>query len=182
MKRLITTLTVALLCFGTGASLSHAQVMDASPPATVDAGIDQADAAPMPDAAESGSQASGVSGENGEAETEQGEDQGDKGAAELGSDLYGAIKAGAWMSALGFALLLLVSIARKFGGKWAKTKLGGYVLGFGVPLLSVLGLSLTTGQWSPEAFLGALTLGLTASGLQRGAKHIKTAKDARAPS
>lgn len=139
------------------------------------------DAAPMAtDAAkpaETPATASEVATSDGEGETDQG-DADEQSPAELGTDLYSAIRAGKWLVAVGFALLLLVGGARRFGGKWAKTKVGGYVLGFGVPMLGALGLSLSTGIWSVDIFLGAFSAGLAASGLHTAAKDVKGSREA----
>ena len=172
-RRLITTLTLLALVL-TPATSALAQVTDAG---SLDAAM-PADAMPAPIAAAeekpatSPEKSSEVPTSNGEGEPDQGEESGDN-AAEIGSDLYAAIKGGKWLAALGFALLLLVALARKFGGTWAKTKTGGYVLGFGIPVLGALGLSLSTGLWSLDLFIGAITAGLAASGLYKASKDAK---------
>jgi hypothetical protein len=119
-----------------------------------------------------------VPASEGETEPDQGA-AGEENASEVGGEIYTAIRAGKWLAAVGFALLLLVALARKFGGKWAKTRAGGYVLGFGVPMLGALGLSLTTGQWSIDLYFGAFSAGLVASGLHTTAKDAKGEKGVR---
>ena len=181
MKRLISTLLTITILTVAGGSLAHAQESDAMPAAMIDAGIESP---PSSEPVSGVSEASEVGASDGEAEPDQGEAD-EPSPAELGSDMYGAIKAGRWIVAIGFGLALLVVVARRFGGKWAKTKIGGYALGFGIPLLSTLALSMQTGTWSLDAFLGALSVGFAASGLQRGAKHakgIKRTEDAASPS
>jgi hypothetical protein len=173
MKRLITTLTLlALMITPATSALAQARdggSLDAVAPASVEAApIASGDEKPGTSTEKSSEVPPGDSNQ----EPDQGEAAG-KNPAEVGVDLYAALKAGKWLVALGFALLVLVALARKFGGTWAKTKTGGYVLGFGIPILGAFGISLSTGTWSLDLFVGAITTGLAASGLYRATKDAK---------
>lgn len=97
-----------------------------------------------------------------------------KGAAEvdIGDDIYAAFEDGKWVVLAGLVLLLLVRVARPMAGAWGKTRAGGYALAYGVPLIGALGLSLSTGRWGIEVFLGALSAGLASMGLHGQAKDV----------
>ena len=169
---------LTLLVIGTlAASPAIAQESDAGAPAAIGAPV----GAGSEKAAETPGTASEVLAKEGEGETSE-SGAGGQGTAEFGGELIKAVKAGKWLAAVGFALLLIVGAARRFGGKWAKTKPGGYALGFGAPMLGALGLSLIQGAWSIDLFVGAFTAGLAASGIYTAARDAQKSRAARVES
>ena len=74
--------------------------------------------------------------------------------------LFQKIQGGEWLPAFGASLMLLVFAARKLGGRfipWLKTKLGGYVLSFGLSLAMAVATALLASQ--------PITLALAATAL-----------------
>lgn len=112
--------------------------------------------------------ASEVATDDGQAEPEEGDEAKDE--LGLAKDAYAAIKAGRWLVLAGTILLLLVSLARRMAGSWGKSRVGGYVMSYAVPIAGALGLSMAAGQWGADVFFGALAAGFAAQGLHGQAK------------
>jgi len=165
LKRLVLSTALILgICSTATASTDAGPMIVAidSPASEAPAELEPAEEAPLPDDVV--------------ASATEGEGESDTSTAAGG--LVAALRAGKWVAAIGFALLLIVGLARRLGGEWAKTKTGGYVLGFGLPIIGALGLAMTTGVWSLDLFIGALSAGLAASGLYTSSKDARKAAGA----
>lgn len=85
------------------------------------------------------------------------------------ANLYSYITTGKGTAALGAALTLIVFVLRHYAlGSWIpwfKTKVGGYVLNFGTPLLAYLATGLSSGApFSVSLLINALGAGWVAAG------------------
>lgn len=97
--------------------------------------------------------------------------------ASLLEQLLSFATTGHGMAASGVAMSLVVWLLRSgFASKWAfwKTKLGGYLLGYGVPMIAYLGLALVVpGAHVTLQLIGAaIAAGLAGAGAGRSIDHI----------
>lgn len=86
----------------------------------------------------------------------------------VAENAYDALKSGRWLVAAGLVLMLLVKLARRFGGRawpWLLTDRGGVATALGLACLSEIALLLASGR-SPtfSGFMGALAAAWAASG------------------
>ena len=174
MKRLITTLTAALLMIAAPQAFAQPteSASDAAPAVETHADAMPAATPEAPSAA-----ALEVPAEDGKDEAQEGYTN--KEAISTGKEILEAARAGKWLIALGALLLLVVGLLRRFSDKLGKGKLRGYALAVGLPMAAAVGVSLQTGAWSVEVFVSALVAGLTGIGLHTAAKDAKAARAAK---
>lgn len=161
MKRLLLS---TILTLGIFATPVHAQ--------GIDSGISDATASEYVEAPREPTEVSDVATGEGQAETTQG-DPSEQDAGELARELPGAVKAGKWIVAFGILILLIVGIVKAFDVAWAKTRGGGYVLGYGLPLVGALGLAMKTGYWSIDLFVAALGAGAVGGAIHGAGKDVR---------
>ncbi len=93
------------------------------------------------------------------------------------SGLYAAFRAGKWLVALGFGLMIAGAFLRSLvslkWGDFADSKLGGKLLGAGSAFAVAFGVALSAGMGVVASFLAALGLMATASGIKSLLPNLK---------
>lgn len=115
--------------------------------------------------------------EDGEAKAAKADKDGES-LGTLGTEALELAKAGKWVAAVGVALLLLVSLLRRFvfgKVKWFQSKIGGYAMAGGMMALTFVGLGLKTGMWA-DALPAALSAGGLAMGLHTATSDVKKSR------
>ena len=165
MKKRLLTMLLTITMLGSGFGAAYAQQIDAGAPLT--------EMAPALDGSENAATELATASDVVVVEASASTRAEEPGAIEAGGEMYAAIRAGKWIIATGFGLVLLVGLLRRFGPGIIKGRKAGYVLGYGIPLLAALGLSMTTGTWSLEIFIAAIAVGQSGAAWHSSGQDIK---------